>query len=398
MVDLSIQKILILSPTSFPHMSGAGKSAFQVAKYFKASGEHDVEILTFRNNTLLKSFEKVEGISIWRARLLGNTPIKRRISGLFLLPFLLKRLRNYDCVIIYGPCQGIELMVLSCRLLGITTIFRSTMMDQDDVYTLVNKFKPLKWAQKFLMSQIDGFWAQLPENIVRYKRVFPEGDAILTIPNGVNTERFASVNKEQREELRRSFDLKMDEWVFVSVGFLNKRKGYDEMFKALANLPKEIKFTYVVVGNYRLDQLNANLYDYQKNEMESLFKMAKELLGDRVRFLGPRQDVEKILQLSDVFLFNSKKEGLPNVLLEAFSCGLPSVVSDMEWLQDYLIRDRQNCLISKGDFDGKILNLLNDETLRAEISRTARQTIEESFSMQSTLAGFNELIKKICKE
>jgi glycosyltransferase involved in cell wall biosynthesis len=51
-------------------------------------------------------------------------------------------------------------------------------------------------------------------------------------------------------------------------------------------------------------------------------------LGDKVHFLGERNDVPRLLQAIDIFVFPSLYEGLPRVLLEAQASGLPCVASD----------------------------------------------------------------------
>lgn len=59
-------------------------------------------------------------------------------------------------------------------------------------------------------------------------------------------------------------------------------------------------------------------------------RLAQDLgVGERVRFLGEQPDPWTALSAADVFFFPSRHEGLPNALLEAASCGLPVVASDI---------------------------------------------------------------------
>ena len=51
-------------------------------------------------------------------------------------------------------------------------------------------------------------------------------------------------------------------------------------------------------------------------------------IADKVKFLGVRNDVERLLQAMDVFVFPSIKEGLPVACIEAQAAGLPCIISD----------------------------------------------------------------------
>lgn len=66
--------------------------------------------------------------------------------------------------------------------------------------------------------------------------------------------------------------------------------------------------------------------DILKNYIKE--KVAKLGLTDSVKFLGVRDDVEKVVQTFDVFLLPSLFEGLPVTMVEAQAAGLPCVISD----------------------------------------------------------------------
>ena len=96
----------------------------------------------------------------------------------------------------------------------------------------------------------------------------------------------------------------------------------------MKDLPSDIH--YAIVGIDHLDGYNQKL-------VESLG------LGDRVHFLGYRQDVSEIYTASDVFVFPSYREGLSVSLMEAMATGLPCVVSNIRGNCD-LINDTRGSL------------------------------------------------------
>lgn len=100
-------------------------------------------------------------------------------------------------------------------------------------------------------------------------------------------------------------------------------------------------------------------------------------LGERVEFLGalPRSEVLARMSESHVFVSASEYEGLPHVVLEAFSCGLPAVTPRVGGFPE-VVRDRENgYLVGVGDLDGfvkALTDLESDEILRPRMAEKAR--------------------------
>ena len=89
--------------------------------------------------------------------------------------------------------------------------------------------------------------------------------------------------------------------------------------------------------------------DYELKNManNSAFK-------DDIIFTGKVDDVYNYLQLSNIFVLPSKSEGLPNCLLEAMSCGLACIGSDVVGISD-LIEHGYNGLLFDLDENGNTL-------------------------------------------
>jgi UDP-glucose:(heptosyl)LPS alpha-1,3-glucosyltransferase len=98
-------------------------------------------------------------------------------------------------------------------------------------------------------------------------------------------------------------------FLFVGAGFA--RKGLDAALAAL-KLAKERSFWLVVVGTDRESRR---------------FAEAARPLGDRVRFLGGREDVRPLYAAADCLILPSRYDPFPNTVLEAFAMGLPAIVS-----------------------------------------------------------------------
>ena len=121
--------------------------------------------------------------------------------------------------------------------------------------------------------------------------------------------------------------------------------------------------------------MNSEIKNQAKEGLNNLkFEVAKELGVDgRVHLLGFRTDVAELLKSADIFLFPSIQEGLPVALMEAMSCGLPVICSEIRGNTD-LIDDSCGILCPATDvsaFKSAIEKLIDDEALRKAMSEKA---------------------------
>ncbi|NSW52322.1 MAG: glycosyltransferase [Anaerolineae bacterium] len=114
--------------------------------------------------------------------------------------------------------------------------------------------------------------------------------------------------------------------------------------------------------------------------LEELTELANHqgVLNQNLFFYGLTSDAVSAYQESDVLLLTSDYEGTPNVVLEALSCGLPIVASDVGDVSE-LVKDGENGFIfSPSDLDTayeKLLLLYRDQALRARMGHKNRQYV-----------------------
>ena len=118
--------------------------------------------------------------------------------------------------------------------------------------------------------------------------------------------------------------------------------------------------------------------------------------GKNVLITGYRNDVPKILKISDIAISCSKHEGLPFNLVEAQMCGLPIVATDCRG-NDEVVEDNQTgYLISdfnKEKFENKLLKLCNSKSMRERMGKNAIAN-----SKKFKLSRIIDKIKKIYEE
>ena len=122
-------------------------------------------------------------------------------------------------------------------------------------------------------------------------------------------------------------------------------------------------------------------------------------IGDRVRFLGQRLDVEEILASAQVSLLVTNWEGLPLSILEAMRAGLPVVASSVAGIGEAVRDGETGYLVPRGDVAlvrDRVERLLTDPGLRLRLGRGGRARYERHFTLEHfvarTLAVYEDVL------
>lgn len=157
---------------------------------------------------------------------------------------------------------------------------------------------------------------------------------IVHMPNGVDTARFRH-DPRSRVRLRDELGLG-DQFVWLAVGRLTWEKDWPTMLRA---------FEATAGGSLLLAAGDGALLDEMRDAA------AATGLERRVRFLGSRPDVHSLMSAADGYVMSSTVEGLPMVLLEASSCGLPIVATKVGGVSEIVEHGVTGFLVAPGQPD-----------------------------------------------
>jgi glycosyltransferase involved in cell wall biosynthesis len=139
-----------------------------------------------------------------------------------------------------------------------------------------------------------------------------DGSKIRVIGNGVDSDTYSLGDRHaSRSELGIAQETKL----IVSLGNVQRRKGYDLLVEAIAPYQKNRNFSCVILGGIN-----------EAGTMASLQSRVEQLgMKDQVRFFGQATPdvVVKWLRASDMFVLPTRREGCCNAVLEALSTGVP---------------------------------------------------------------------------
>lgn len=195
---------------------------------------------------------------------------------------------------------------------------------------------------------------------------------------GIDTDKF-KYQKDAGEKFRADNGIDDDAIMLFSVGELNDNKNHQVVINALGQL-KNPKLFYFIAGNGK-----------GKEKLEALINSLN--LAENVKLVGYTRDIVGIYSAADIFILPSLREGLPMALMEAMSCGLPCIASDIRGVRD-LIKNKQY-LISENSaecFAEVIDNLSLNEDLR-ELSGKENLDYVANFDVKKVVERIKEIYK-----
>ena len=133
------------------------------------------------------------------------------------------------------------------------------------------------------------------------------------------------------------------------------------------------------------------------SEREAMESLAAELgIGAQVTFWGQQLDVAPFFSAADAFIMSSRSEGLPVSLLQAFSLGLPAIVTDVGGMAEAVKLAQAGFTVSATDpaeMAAAILQMAWSEATRAEFSANAKKAFHAHFTLQKMADGYMELYR-----
>jgi glycosyltransferase involved in cell wall biosynthesis len=176
--------------------------------------------------------------------------------------------------------------------------------------------------------------------------------------------------------------------VILSVGRAVKKKGYDILLRALSQLPEDLHWKFIHVGD--------------GSEIEAMKMLAHELgVGGRIVWAGAinQRVVLSHYQQADVFALacritaDGDRDGLPNVLVEAASQSLACVSTRVSGIQELFV-DQLNGLLVESESPEQLANALSraikSPSLRLELGKRAESRVRETLDYRTSV---QQLIK-----
>ena len=217
---------------------------------------------------------------------------------------------------------------------------------------------------------------------------------IHVIPNFINVEKFKP-KKEYRlivesgcvaiRSIEQAKEISPDEIVLL----------HASNFRKVKRVPELIDIMRIVVDHHPNTRLIIAGDGPTRIEVER--KIESLDLCNNVHLLGIKSNMTDIMCSADIFLLNSTMEGMPLVLLESMSCGLPIVTTPAGGIPE-LVRPGKDGVVTEGfeemEFAQEVIELIDNEKARKTYSNSARKRVIDSFSAKEIVPMYEKVFQQ----
>jgi glycosyltransferase involved in cell wall biosynthesis len=203
--------------------------------------------------------------------------------------------------------------------------------------------------------------------------------------SGVDTLRFRP-DVQTRAAKRAELGYGEQDVVFLFLGRLNRDKGVLDLADAFASASRQASTARLLVIGRDEEEL--------RSEME---RRCADCL-DRVRFVDHVDSPERYMAAADVFCLPSYREGFGSVIIEAASCGIPTLGSRIYGVTDAIAEGETGWLHPRGDsaaLAALLVRCIREPSLIREMGSKARLRAEERFSQARVVHALETYLLRV---
>ena len=213
-------------------------------------------------------------------------------------------------------------------------------------------------------------------------------EQIEVVHNGVDGQIFQP--DLECESVRHEFGLEANSQIVLSVGQIGIRKGVDTLIEAakvvVSRLPR---VRFFIVGERH--STKAEAIEYEKR----LHNAAQsELLRGKVRFLGRRADIPRLMAATTVFVHSARQEPLGRVLLEAAATGCCVLATDVGGTNEIFPPGSRTAQVVPPDdplnLAKNLVSLLENSEERKQLGDNARERMLQEFTLEKSATAILE--------
>lgn len=214
----------------------------------------------------------------------------------------------------------------------------------------------------------------------RLAQLAAPGKPVHLVYHGLDLQRFQSVASVLSQRDGSSADKPVE---LLTVARAVEKKGLDVLLNALASLPRDVFWRWTHIGG---------------GALTGALKQQAAALGiaSRCEFLGARDQTEVLAHYrgSDIFVLpcriadDGDRDGLPNVLIEAASQGLPAISTPVSGVPELIEDDANGVLVAADDVDAlaaSLRRMIGDPLLRHRLGKEALRRTRSDFDHETAI-------------
>ncbi|SFA74164.1 N-acetyl-alpha-D-glucosaminyl L-malate synthase BshA [Lentibacillus halodurans] len=235
------------------------------------------------------------------------------------------------------------------------------------------------------IEQSDAVTAVSYSLVEQTKEMVGVDKAIHVIYNFVNE---AEYTKKYAHSIREQYGITPDEKVIIHISNFRKVKCVQDVISTFQQIREEISAKLLLVGD--------------GPEYSEMYQLVSKLgLADSVLFLGKQKNVTDLLSISDLKLLMSEKESFGLVLLEAMSCEVPCIGTNIGGIPEVIKHHESGFIVDLGDTEqaaAYAVELLQNEQLLQQFSENALTHVRNLFYSQDIVKQYIDLYDELINE
>jgi glycosyltransferase involved in cell wall biosynthesis len=337
------------------------------------------------------AYQLPEGVQLWAdARVpgrLGRSRAAARMQAEFV-----SRRDEFDIVHFHFLWWGELLSPVVLHSMGKKVVFTMSLYGNDNPGTIAAERGALALS---LLRRFDGFVALSPALAEDCRHHGMSN--VLCLPNFLAIPELAAGRDDGlRSAMRVRHHIPPEDAVLLFIGAAIRRKGLDILVESYLRVAERHPRAWLVlVGPCSVAEAGAG---FDLTFVDGLrHRLHEARLSDRVIWTGmvtDRRELVGYYSAADIFVFPTRREGSPNVLVEAMAAGLPVVATNLPGCTDNIVVDGEDGFLVPAEDSGALARALDrliaDPALRAKMGISGRKR-SGSFGFESycrKLKGF----------
>jgi glycosyltransferase involved in cell wall biosynthesis len=342
-----------------PNCGGIGYYVYNLSKALIQRG-HELTVLTRGSWNHKYLHEYFDDIDVYRVRFIPVYPFHVKLHSIFLKRFMKELSLDFDIIHLHSPLvPAVEEAIPKVVTEHNTTANVISKMKMSDMHSIITRL----FSKIFIDQDIKTLKSSDRIVTISYScardiiNEYGIKKTIHVVKNGVDTRIFIPSN-----------DISVGKHILYT-GRLVNEKGLFDLVECARHVCKDYpSIKFVLVGKGPIEgQIRKKINNL---DLKSNF----ELVG----YINDRNKLINYYQNSLIYVLPSYSEGLPTTLLEAMSCGIASIATDVGGCSEVMTDGKTGLLVPSGNprkLADAILDLLSSDGLRAELGSNAREYV-----------------------
>ena len=275
----------------------------------------------------------------------------------------LQRINDYDIVHVHTPIAAIYGRLLKLNFPSLRIIYTA------HGYHFLKGGSKLGWIIYYPIEKIMAKFTDVTININKEdyeitKEKLKNKKCYLLNGVGLDLDKYKKLSSKEIQEKRKEFGIKDKDFVVLMIAEINKNKNHIQLINAMDILKyKYPNIKVLCIGDGTL-----------KESLEKQIILRN--LQNNIFMLGYRLDVNKLINISDIGILLSRREGLPRNIMEFMACGRKVIATDIRGCRDLICDETIGTLVNVDDYEStaKAIEkyyILNDKSF--EVSEEIRK-------------------------